>query len=301
MDWFKYKTGIGLLCLSSFFSAQAFELPFLAEEARAQGYTLPKPYGISIGAMHVDQGIQVDSIGFSGLAINSCLIPPCTNPSIPIPSDLVEISANNGRQKSDVYSIRADVWVLPFLNLYAIGGKMTGYSETDVTISKIGNYEPLNPESFNFRLDLDGNLYGGGLVVAGGMGNWFTLIDASLTKTRLTVIDGEIEAFVFSPRVGYDFNDRGIPLRVWAGGMYQEVEQSLSGYIHNLSFGNELDDFIKIFNVDETGRFHVEQRLNAAWNTLLGFQYQFTPEISLLGEGGMGRRKSAMLSLEYRF
>ena len=292
MDWHKLYMGMGFSVLSIFSSAQAFELPFLAEEAREQGYTLPKPYGISIGAMHVEQGIQVDSINFSGLKYPII--------GTPIPDDTIDISASNGRQKSDIYSLRADVWLLPFLNVYAIGGKMTGYSETKVNVNKIGEIAIPAHEGFDFRLDLDGNLYGGGLVVAGGMGNLFTLIDASLTKTKLTAIDGEIDAFVLSPRVGYDFNDRGLPLRVWAGGMYQEVEQSLSGYIHNLSFSPELQALINLVDKDQEGRFHVEQRLNTAWNTLVGFQYQFSPSISVLGEAGMGRRKSAMLSLEFR-
>ncbi len=286
-------TGVRYLaCAAMMFgssSATAFELPLFAEEARAQGYTLPEPFGLSVGAMHVEQGVMIDSIGFSGLSFLG----------MPLDPDTIEISAAPGMQKSEVYTLRADVWLLPFLNVYAIGGKMTGESTTLVTLEKVGPFKPKS--SFDFSLDLDGDLYGAGVVIAGGVGNWFTLIDASLTKTKLTVIDGEIDAFVLSPRVGYDFADKGLPLRVWVGGMYQDVEQSLAGYIHNLSFGNGLDELIGIVDPKGEGRFHVEQHLQTPWNTLVGFQYQFARDWSLIGEAGLGERKSAMLSMEYRF
>ncbi|MGI2259576.1 virulence protein [Shewanella sp. GXUN23E] len=286
-----------LVCAAMIFgcgSASAFELPLFAQEARDQGYNLPKPFGLSVGAMHVEQGVMIDSIGFSGLSFLGR----------PLKPDAIDISAAPGMQRSEVYTLRADAWLLPFLNVYAIGGKMTGESSTRVTVNKV-HLPPLPPikpnTSFDFDLDLDGYLYGGGVVIAGGIGNWFTLIDASLTKTELTVIDGEIDAFVLSPRVGYDFADMGLPLRVWVGGMYQDVEQNLAGYIHNLHFGNGMDELIGIVDPNGDGRFAVEQHLKTPWNTLVGFQYQFARDWSLLGEAGLGERKSAMLSLEYRF
>lgn len=294
MSWLKiHAAGIGLLCLSSSISLQAFELPLFAEDARQQGYSLPKAYGLSIGGMSVEQGIDVNSIQFSGL----------TYPifGTPIPSDAIAISAAPGKQKSEVYTLRADLWLLPFLNIYAIGGKMSGYSETTVYIDKIGHIPIENNQGLDFRLDLDGNLYGGGVVVAGAIGNWFTLIDASLTKTKLTAIDGDIEALVLSPRVGYDFTENGIPLRVWGGAMYQEVEQHLSGYIHNLALGPVMETLINLVDADKQGRFDVQQRLQTPWNMLIGFQYQFSTSISLLAEAGLGSRTSAMLSLESRF
>ncbi|MBV7316239.1 virulence protein [Shewanella sp. NIFS-20-20] len=278
-------------------SAEAW-LPLFAHEAIAKGYELPKPFGVSLGAMHVEQGIEVDSIGFNGL--NHPLFP-----NRPLADDAIDISAEPGEQQSQVYSLRADAWILPFLNVYAIAGKMSGYTETRVHVNKI-NIFPLPPLTdglpvFDFRLDLDGYLYGGGIVIAGGVGNWFTLIDASITHTRLTVIDGNIEAFVLSPRLGYDFSDRGVPLRVWVGGMYQEVEQHLSGYISDLDLGPKGNQLIKLVDVKGQARFDVEQHLTTPWNTLVGFQYQVNKDWSVLGEAGFGGRKSAMLSLEYRF
>lgn len=121
----KYLAGLGLmLCCAQ---ASAFELPLFAKEAREQGYTLPSPYGVSIGAMHVDQDVVIDKIAFSGLKFLGN----------PLPDNLIDISAAPGSQDSQVFTVRGDVWVLPFLNLYAVGGKMKGTSATRVTINKL--------------------------------------------------------------------------------------------------------------------------------------------------------------------
>ncbi|MGL5146988.1 MAG: hypothetical protein ACRC7Q_05795, partial [Plesiomonas shigelloides] len=94
--------------------ASAVELPLFADEARKQGYSLPEPFGLSVAGLYVEQDFIVDRIGFSGLSLGT----------LPLAPDAIGISAAPGQQHSEVYTLRADVWLLPFLNLYAIGGKM---------------------------------------------------------------------------------------------------------------------------------------------------------------------------------
>lgn len=295
----KYFTNtiIFLLYLAGMSSSNvmAVELPLLADEAREQGYIVPKPFGISIGSMRIEQDIIIDKVGFSNLALGPQ----------PLENDAFKIHAAPGSQKNWVNTFRADVWLLPFLNLYALGGKVTGDSDTLVTIQKI-HIPPMPPiESpmapFDFKLDLDGYLYGGGLVLAGSRGNWFAMIDASITRTNLTVLDGNIDAFVVSPKLGYDFADQGLPLKIWLGGMYQHVDQNLTGYIHKLALPPQLDAILKMVDGEGEGRFNVEQQLSSPWNTLVGLQYQMFDSFSIIGEVGFGGRKNAMLSLEYRF
>lgn len=83
--------------------------------------------------------------------------------------------------------------------------------------------------------------------------------------------------------------------------MYQDVEQDLTGYIHKLDLGPQLGALLGLVDKDRQGRFEVQQHLCTPWNTLVGFQYQFKQDFSLIGEAGLGGRSSAMLSLEYRF
>ncbi|MGV2986958.1 TonB-dependent receptor [Vibrio sp. E150_011] len=269
----------------------AIELPLFKEEAEARGYTLPETFGLSLGYMNVSQNINIDSIQFDGLKLGN----------IPIGSDSIGIKTESGYQESDVLTLKADVWVLPFLNFYAIGGKINGYSETTITSLKIGPLPEVNTE-LPFRLDLDGYLYGGGTVIAGGYENWFALADISYTKTQLTVISGEIESVVMSPRIGYDFSrNTDVPIRVWVGAQYQNVQQELSGNINDLSLPSELAGLIDIVNRDGEGKFNVKQSLANNWNSLVGAQYEFTPNWVLISEIGFGQRKSFFMTLDARF
>jgi hypothetical protein len=271
--------------------AQGFELPIWKSEAEERGYILPEAFGISVGYMHVEQGINVDSIMFEGLKIGQ----------IDIPQEWIQIGTKDSFQKSDVFTIRADVWLFPFLNFYAIGGKIKGYTQTTIDVSIGENLGLPVANDLPFKLDLDGNMYGGGLVVAGGYGNWFTLVDASVTKTNLTVIDGGIDSFVATPRFGYDFTHTGFPLRAWVGAQYQDIQQSLSGNISDLDLPSELAALIELVNADDEGRFNVEQSLATDWSPVAGFQYSFNKTFNLIGEFSFGERESVFLTLDTRF
>lgn len=271
-------------------SANAIELPLFKKEAEERGYTLPEAVGLSLGYMNVSQGINVDSIALTGL------------PSII--KDL-NINTQGGYQESEVLTLKADVWVLPFLNFYAIGGKLNGYSETTITSANgtidlgfLGQHEvSIDDINAPFRLDLDGYMYGAGTVIAGGYESVFALVDASYTKTKLTVIDGEIDSIVVSPRVGYDFSrNTDFPVRAWIGAQYQNIEQTLTGNVKDLPLGG-LGDLGFIQNA----KFTVNQSLANNWNTLLGAQYEFTPNWVLVTEMGLGQRKSFFVTLDARF
>ncbi|WP_318444972.1 TonB-dependent receptor [Photobacterium leiognathi] len=275
---FAHSLLLSSLALTSSFSyAQSFTLPIWKEEAQALGYELPKPIGFNLSYMALEQNIDVNSIDLKGL---------------PIWVPELDMQAEQGSQTSEVLTLRADMWLFPFLNLYVLGGKMTGTSETAVNVHNkfLGDYR-----IDNFKLDLDGYLYGGGVVLAGGYKQIFGLVDISYTETELTVIDGSISAWVISPRIGYDFYQQGLPLRVWGGAMYQNVEQSLSGKLSDLN----LPPFIE--NIAKNGTFHIEQQLSTPWNPILGMQYQINPNLYLLAEAGFGDRTSLFTSIDFRF
>ncbi|KLV09097.1 hypothetical protein ABT56_02570 [Photobacterium aquae] len=272
--------------------ANDFSLPIWKDKAEALGYVLPEPIGISVGYMTMEQGIEVDSIALTGLPKSNIF--------------KLGMDAKPGIQKTDVLSLRADTWIFPFLNVYAMAGVLKGYSKTDVDASVSVNLDlpwplPSIDKTYtgtikDFTLDLDGYTTGFGMVLAGGYGNWFSLVDASFTQSSLTVIDGQIDAIVISPRLGYDFASHGAPIRVWVGAMYQDVEQNLSGNLSDLGLPPQLSALMP-----EDARFEVKQHLTTQWNPLLGMQYQVNKHWYLLGEAGLGERQSLFVSLEHRF
>ncbi len=79
---------------------------------------ITKPIGSNL-SMALEQNIDVNSIDLKGL---------------PIWVPELDMQAEQGSQTSKVLTLRADMWLFPFLNLYVLGGKMTGTSETAVNV-----------------------------------------------------------------------------------------------------------------------------------------------------------------------
>lgn len=292
-------------------------LPIWGDEARARGYDLPEPFGININYMNMRQNIVVDSISFSGLGWDS----------YSLPTDLFNIKVGSTRQRSVTQTIKLDAWVLPFMNVYGIVGKTRGSSLSKVSVdADPSQYKPFSMDGIiaqivhgmnksgqlrdlDFQLNFKGTTYGAGTVLAGGYGNWFGLVDMNYTQTRFDILDGSIDAFTLSPRVGYRFTTPGIgavglpdgKLSLWVGSMYQDVQQEFKGSLSDLSMPGGLSALMAIANQQGQGRFDVRQHLSSPWNVLIGAQYEITRNFNLTTEVGFAERNSFFVSGEYRF
>ncbi|CNI31944.1 Uncharacterised protein [Yersinia aldovae] len=292
-------------------------LPFWGDEARARGYELPLPFGVSISHMNIRQNIDVDSITFSGLSLGSH----------PLPSSLFNINVDKTRQQSNTDTLRLDMWLLPFMNVYGIVGKTRGSSLSNVSVdSDPSNYKPGSMDwliakavqgmhdkgqlqNIDFKLEFKGTTYGIGTTFAGGYDNWFTTLDMNYTQTSFDILDGKIDAFTLSPRVGYRFAIPAIDvlhmapskLNVWVGSMYQNVQQEFKGSLSDLNMPPDLAGLIQTVDRHGQGRFDVKQHLESPWNVLLGAQYEVTQNFNLITEFGFAQRNSFFVSAEYRF
>lgn len=268
------------LLFTSFFSplASALTLPIWKKEVTSLGYNLPKPIGFSISYTSLEQGVDVDSIKLQNWKIVDDLG--------------LKMVPNGGMQKSDMMIFKADAWLLPFLNIYAIYGLIKGYSQANVivTSTKIPNLSIKIP---NFKIKLDGYMKGVGFSLAGGYGNLFCMINASFSKTTLTVIDGDIGDVVISPSVGYDFTSYGVAAQVWGGYMYHDIKQVLQGNLSDVVDG--LPEF-----VPKDAKFKVEQHFATQWSPLIGMRYKVTDNWYLMGYMGLGADKNAFVSVDYR-
>lgn len=274
-------------------------LPFFSE--LAEGYDLPAPYGVGVNHMAIRQGIQIDSISFSGMKLGS----------LPV-ERLIEIWAGRTRQKSYTETIRLDVWMLPFMNVYGVAGRTKGHSVSDVSIRTPvftgGAFPSGKTQDLNFRLNYKGNTYGTGVTLAGGMNNMFMSLDANYTQTRFDVLDGHINAMTLTPRVGYRFS---LPetayfpvgsLSIWVGSMYQDVQQDFRGKLSRLFLPSPaLQQWLNRVNKNGDARFEIRQHLKHPWNIMTGIRYDVTRHVSLTAEAGFEARKSIFVSGEYRF
>lgn len=166
-------------------------------------------------------------------------------------------------------------------------------------------------ENLPFSLDFKGKTYGGGVTFAGGYNQFFGTLDLNYTKTDLDILDGDISAFVATPRVGYEFvfeplisGQGNTKVQVWTGAMYQDITQRFKGDVSKLNLPEELDFFINnpatkpiIGNV----KFDVKQHLAHKWNNTVGARVEFTRNFNVLTEVGFNNRNSFFISGEFRF
>ncbi|MCC8378488.1 MULTISPECIES: hypothetical protein [Xenorhabdus] len=275
-------------------------LPIWGDEARAKGYDLPEPFGVSYGYMNLRQNIIVDSIKFE--FSNSALKPL---------EKITSIQTGNTRQKSESHTLKLDTWVLPFLNVYGVYGKTKGTSKTLLESISLGGQNILDDGSVPFVLNFKGNTYGAGFTLAGGYNQFFAVLDTNYTRTNLDILDGELDATVVSPRIGYEFvfnplfAGRGnTKIQLWTGAMYQNITQRFQGDVRGLNnLPSQIAGWISLTDMMGGGdiNFDVKQHLAHKWNSTVGARFEVTRNFNLLSEVGFGNRNSFYISGEFRF
>jgi len=185
-------------------------LPLLGQDARKEGYDLPKAFGISLISMMQQTRFYMTSFEVDG-------------------NDISHLFDENSRYENVtmVSMLQFDTWILPFLNVSAFLGATD--TVTDVTLETnslctvvgcIGGGE----KSFD-QFNTTSMLYGIGATLGGGVGNYFTTINFQHMVSYTKAADVQTEITVISPLVGYYFQDYGV--RVMAGAMYEDLKESL--------------------------------------------------------------------------
>jgi len=231
-----------------------------AEEAESGGMRLPRKFGVGLTFYTQEQDYVIDSlvVGFPGF-----------NPSM----------TKNLKVDNNIQSIhlRADYWVLPFLNVMGMVGRLDG--ETNVKISELQLPIPLT----DLTIGYDGVMYGGGVTLAAGYKRYFATLTTYYTGSDLDITDSSVKALVIAPKAGVRFK-RGA---VWAGAMYQDAEEDHKGQ----------------YVIPGLGKVPFSVVLHQAkpWNFQVGARAGITEHIGLMFEGGLGNRMSADIHGEYRF
>ena len=248
--------------LSAFKSTDYF--PLGAE--MAEGYDMPLPMGFGFTYYFQDQDYKL-----AKFHVNMPGVPEGIEDEIEITNYTSEAN------------VKLDVWVLPFANIFFLGGKVTG--DTDF---KLDEFFPIR-ETINY----EGIVYGAGLTLAAGYKSLFATLNTTYTKTNLDLTDSDVDAWIISPKVGVNFPSPFLvkDIAIWTGSMYQEYEEHHEGTwtLEDIN-GNE-------FDVD----YDVELAEGNAWNYLTGVAFGISRRFSLEFEAGFGDRTQLASSLTYRF
>lgn len=294
-----------------------YTFPIFAKQAYKKGFDIPFTYGLSVAYY-----TQVQDV-----LINRTLIGLNNSEQIDV-SGLVNFGTIESR--ANAFTVRPDMWVFPFLNVYAIFG--TGNSQTTVPL--------VSPVNFTTKQNFNVNSYGFGATLAGGFGPVFVVIDNNYNFADIDVLVEPVPAYNLDIRIGHNFvnprrADRGIA--IWFGAFYQKISGDTRGSIKisdlfpdgsgglQDGFTDRLDEWVAglppgkqiianqivdavddyLNGVDAGNQeitYFLDKELAKPWNLIFGAQYQHNKNWQLRTElGTLGKRTSFLLMLNYRF
>lgn len=231
--------------------------PLVSEAAEP---ALPRPFGVGITLYGQSQDYDLERLRFN------------------LPGVVVDTNAISIDNQLAEQNLKLDYWVLPFLNVFAIAGRLDG--QTDVDFSDVVLPVPLSKVSIHY----DGEVYGGGITLAIGGERWFGSLTGIYTDTNVTGdFDSQVTALVVTPKVGLH-GDRGA---FWVGAMYQQAEEEHAGTI-TLPLVGPVGFDVKLAEEDSV-------------NLLFGMAAGLTEHLHLELEGGTMGRLSGSVGLTWRF
>ena len=291
-----------------------FTLPFLGKGAYQRGYDLPHAFGLSVIYFTQTQEINITetSVGING------------SQQVDF-SDFIKFGPTIAT--TNAVTIRPDIWVLPFLNLYGIFG--AGTTSTNVTL--------LEPFSFQTEQNFTVDSYGLGATLTGAVGPIWIAWDNNYNFADVDVVVEPVPAFNSSLRIGhqipmYDKPERNLSL--WVGTFYQIIQNDTKGSIGiNDVFPSIGDGFIieelnnwaetlppaqKVIAKQVIGKleeaaegvdissttidYTIQKEVAAPFNLIFGAQYQLNKNWMIRSEMGVfGKRSQFLLNLNWRF
>lgn len=201
-----------------------YKLPIWGAKVAAKGYDLPYSAGVSVNYFTQESSLILDNlyVGFNN------------GPQL----DLNEVVRfDDCTAWAAATTVRPDIWLFPFLNVYGLIGK--GNSSTSVNA---GIYVPnVNDEwnqvfAFSTKAEFTVTSYGFGLTPTMGIGGGWLALDMNCAWTNVSALDKPVFTYVFGPRLGKTFKF-GRPeqnIAFWVGGFRVNFTSETSGSL-NLS------------------------------------------------------------------
>ena len=279
--------------------------PIWGRQAIERGFDLPRPFGIGFNAVYITQNIDITNLLLS------------TGDEPLEPFDVVQFGESEATAFSE--TVRADLWVFPFLNVYGLYGP--GQANTEVQIT--------DPVAFTSSVDQNATTYGVGLTGAMGIKRNFASVDVNWTWSDLEKLDKPVSIRILSMRYGRAFKvSPRNKMAFWLGAMNQKVELETRGSvsfdeavppefwddIENLPSSPWYQDLTPVQQaiVDRLVQriqdnrttpinYGIDKELSDPWNMLAGGQFFLGKKWEFRTEAGFIGRTSILAGMAYRF
>lgn len=281
--------------------------PLGGKRIAKRGVKFPLPWGVGLNYMFMKQPIDISRIA---LGVNDSGM-----------ADMSEfIKFKSVDSQIQALNLRVDLWLFPFLSVYALGNYAPSTS-TDIVLA----------EPFPLNAGAEQWVAGEGFgttAAFGAFGFWGTM-DANWTWNHAEMLDETVRTTLLSPRAGKSFGRWGtFGFSVWVGAMGQFITAETSGAIKlaDATDGSDpalvdkvnawyddlppakqlvvgkLVEAIQNSDLDQaTVKYDLDKKVAYRWNMLVGTQLEFSERWFLRAEVGFIQRQSFMLGFNYRF
>ena len=244
-------------------SEYPYSLPILGAKATKAGYNLPLSAGISAQYFWQESDLLIDNlqVGFNN--------GPMYNLDEIVRFDVAVATAS-------ATTVRPDIWLFPFLNIYAILGKAKASTEVGFGVwvpDSSGTDKQIL--SASTLIDFNTTTYGFGFTPTIGVGGGFLALDMNWAWTDVPQLDKPARSFVFGPRLGKNFKmkDPRRTIAIWVGGFRVDISSGTNGSIALSEvlpvdqLGSKVDQ-----GIQKVG--DAQQQVNAWWASLTPPQQQ---------------------------
>ncbi|MEN2401169.1 hypothetical protein GKZ90_0015380 [Flavobacterium sp. MC2016-06] len=205
-----------------------YALPIWGKKVAQKGYKLPYSAGLSVNYFWQDSDITINDlqVGFNNA--------PMYNLDEIVRFDKSSVEASS-------VTIRPDIWLLPFLNIYGIFGKASTATKINAGIwipDADNNWSQV--ASFSTKANFNATTFGLGMTPTIGIGGGWLALDMNMAWTDISSLDKPAFSYIFGPRLGKTFklNKAEKNIAVWVGAFRVHISGDTNG---NLPLSNFID------------------------------------------------------------
>ena len=199
-----------------------YVLPIWGAKATAKGFNLPYSAGVSINYIQQESALLIDNlyVGFNNGPMYNL-------------DEIVRF--DDATSRAGALSIRPDVWVLPFLNIYGVFGKARSSTEINAGLylpDTADNWQKIT--GFSTTANFDAVVAGFGMTPTIGIGGGWLALDMNVAWSDISALDKPVFTFVFGPRAGktFKFKKPDQNIAVWVGGFRVKFSAATNGSLN---------------------------------------------------------------------
>jgi len=266
--------------------------PFCGKKRRNNGMVLPLPFGTGIQLAAFEQPYISSDLRMFSSANN-----------LSARADTVYQNTKSGEVSM---TIRPDVWLFPFLNVYGIIGYTEGRTTPNlivpsIVIENIPNIGEITIDTtfeLKDKIYYHGPVYGFGATVTAGYKEFFILLNYEYTVTDASGLQNKLKYNRFNAKFGILLgrNENKAKGAFWVGSMYMGDDHHFEGEVNVKDI---LPGYEVIFG--EKATYSGNVKAPNPWNFIFGGSLMVNDHHFVVLEMGFFQRQQISLSYTFRF